>query len=228
MTGVDDRGKVPDERPGRTSGTNGWDERLGRTTGNNGQGESPRRMTGTSDRGERPGRMSGTIVRDEWPAADWGELPGRMTGTNDQDDWLGRLAGTTDRDHPLDEYGYWLYKADRAHSNQGNNRAPKSSYRQLASSLGIAQKPHTQPWIVPWFPGHALREKGLQRQKGAAPVVSFQERRAAVVPVINRSSIARRVPRFPDMPCMNRVYKNKRVTVHWLAARNEERVSSRG
>ena len=36
------------------------------------------------------------------------------------------------------------------------------------------------------FPGHALHEKGLQRQKGVGPLVNSQERRAAVVPVINR------------------------------------------
>ena len=34
--------------------------------------------------------------------------------------------------------------------------------------------------------------------------------------------------RFPDMPCMKKVYKDKNATVHWSAARNEERVSSRG
>ena len=35
-------------------------------------------------------------------------------------------------------------------------------------------------------PGHACHEKGLQRQKGVDPLVSNQERRAAVDPVINR------------------------------------------
>ena len=36
------------------------------------------------------------------------------------------------------------------------------------------------------IPGHALHEKGLQRQISAGPLVSSQERRAAVVPRVNR------------------------------------------
>ena len=36
------------------------------------------------------------------------------------------------------------------------------------------------------FPGHALHEKGLQRQKSVGPLVSSQEERALLVPVINR------------------------------------------
>ena len=44
----------------------------------------------------------------------------------------------------------------------------------------------THPWFVLIFPRHALHEKGLQRQ-GGGPLVSSQERRAAVVPQANRS-----------------------------------------
>ena len=36
------------------------------------------------------------------------------------------------------------------------------------------------------FPGHALREKGLQRQKGFVPLVGSQEQRAFLAPLINR------------------------------------------
>ena len=32
---------------------------------------------------------------------------------------------------------------------------------------------------------------------------------------------------FPDMPCMKRVYKDEKASVHWSAARNKERFSSR-
>ena len=39
-----------------------------------------------------------------------------------------------------------------------------------------------------------MHEKGLQRQIGVGPLVSSQERRAAVVPRINRSSTGYRVP----------------------------------
>ena len=46
------------------------------------------------------------------------------------------------------------------------------------------------------FPGHALYEKGLWRQKGIGPLVSSQERRALLVPMINLSSTARCVPPF--------------------------------
>ena len=37
-----------------------------------------------------------------------------------------------------------------------------------------------------------------------------------------------RAEKFPDMPCMKRVYRGKKASVHWSAARNEERPSSRG
>ena len=40
------------------------------------------------------------------------------------------------------------------------------------------------------FPGHALYEKGLQRQKGIGPLVGSQERRALLAPVLNRSQTA--------------------------------------
>ena len=36
------------------------------------------------------------------------------------------------------------------------------------------------------FPGHALHEKGFQRQKGDGPLVSSQEQRALFFPVIKR------------------------------------------
>ena len=35
---------------------------------------------------------------------------------------------------------------------------------------------------VPYVPGHALHEKGLQRQKGVGLLVSSQEQRALFVP----------------------------------------------
>ena len=47
-------------------------------------------------------------------------------------------------------------------------------------------------WII--VPGHALHEKGLQRQIGVGTLVSSQERRALLVPLINRGSTARFVP----------------------------------
>ena len=40
------------------------------------------------------------------------------------------------------------------------------------------------------FPGHALHEKGLLRQKSVVPLVGSKEQRALFVPVINRGSTA--------------------------------------
>ena len=44
------------------------------------------------------------------------------------------------------------------------------------------------------IPGHALREKGLERQISVGSLFSSKEQRALLVPVINRSSTARCVP----------------------------------
>ena len=41
-------------------------------------------------------------------------------------------------------------------------------------------------FVSPWVPGHALHEKGLQRQIGVGTLVNSQQRRALAVPVINR------------------------------------------
>ena len=46
------------------------------------------------------------------------------------------------------------------------------------------------------IPGHALHEKGLQRQKNVGPLVSSQEQRALLVPRLNRSSTGDFVPAF--------------------------------
>ena len=46
-------------------------------------------------------------------------------------------------------------------------------------------------------PGHALHEKGLQRQLAVGTLVNSQQRRALAVPVINRGQTA-------DKPRMNR------------------------
>ena len=35
-------------------------------------------------------------------------------------------------------------------------------------------------------------------------------------------------PEFPGMPCIKKVYKDKKASVHWSTDKNEERVSSRG
>ena len=46
------------------------------------------------------------------------------------------------------------------------------------------------------FPGHALHEKGLQRQQGGGPLVGSQERRALLGPLISRLQTADFVPAF--------------------------------
>ena len=47
-----------------------------------------------------------------------------------------------------------------------------------------------KPFSCNGFPGHALHEKGLQRQQGVGPLASSQERRAVFVTRINRVSTA--------------------------------------
>ena len=49
---------------------------------------------------------------------------------------------------------------------------------------------------MPMVPGHALHEKGLQRQtkKNDGPLVSSQEEKALLVPLINRLSSGDFVP----------------------------------
>ena len=51
------------------------------------------------------------------------------------------------------------------------------------------------------IPGHALHEKGLQRQIGDGTLVSSQERRALAVPLINRGTIA-------GQPRVNRSFRS--------------------
>ena len=65
-------------------------------------------------------------------------------------------------------------------------QSPPLSYRHRRP-IGISRGGST-------IPGHALHEKGLQRQTGVGPLVSSQERRAAVVPLINRLSTAGKPP----------------------------------
>ena len=57
--------------------------------------------------------------------------------------------------------------------------------RGFCSSIGLHR-----------IPGHALHEKGSQRQKGVGSLVSSQERRALLVPVTNRLSTGDFVPAF--------------------------------
>ena len=63
------------------------------------------------------------------------------------------------------------------------------------------------------FPGHALHEKGLQRQKCVGSLVRSQEQIALFVLSINRLSTANKPVVnqlfFSDMPCVKRVYINK-------------------
>ena len=79
-------------------------------------------------------------------------------------------------------------------------------------------------------------EKICWETKGNSPVASSQGQRRhgpANFLVVNRLSTASRVPwsglNFPDTPCMktNGLQSQKNVSVHWSAASNEERPSSR-
>ena len=59
--------------------------------------------------------------------------------------------------------------------------SPAFCQRLVISDLGF---------IIYLFPGHALHEKNLQRQKGGGPLVGSQEQRALLVPVIVRLQTA--------------------------------------
>ena len=64
-------------------------------------------------------------------------------------------------------------------------------------------------------------------------MVSRQGRRAAIVLRISPLQTAGQpqvsaLHRFPDMPCMTRVYRDNKATVHRSESRNEDRVSSSG
>ena len=66
------------------------------------------------------------------------------------------------------------------------SRAPRGYMRFVNNCHGGPSIHYMQQ-----IPGHALHEKGSQRQKSIGPLVSSQERRAAVVSLINRLSTAR-------------------------------------
>ena len=65
------------------------------------------------------------------------------------------------------------------------------SWQRTSEPTLFSQCEQILEYGVLWkIPGHALHEKGLQRQKGIDPLVSSQERRARFVLRINRGSDA--------------------------------------
>ena len=70
------------------------------------------------------------------------------------------------------------------------------------------------------IPGHALHAKGLQRQIGVVTLVSSQERRALLVPRLNRGSTAGQ----PVVLFLRRLYVRIRLFV--LPKRRSEQLSS--
>ena len=61
---------------------------------------------------------------------------------------------------------------------------PRYPYAALSTARPQIAAPSIPPVTLFLIPGHALHEKGLQRQKGAGPLVNSQERRARFVPRI--------------------------------------------
>ena len=80
-------------------------------------------------------------------------------------------------------------------------------------------------WCCCGCPGAGRRAAG--RRGGAGP--GKVGRRRDHPPRNLQPSCFPRLPRhrFPDMPCMKWVYKTKKATVHWSAARNKERLLSK-
>ena len=78
----------------------------------------------------------------------------------------------------------------------------KSLMDQLAQTFGADRRPRRPGRLAPsmrvrpvaQLPRHALQDKGLQKQKGVGPLVNSRDRRAAFVPLINRSSTDRQSP----------------------------------
>ena len=108
------------------------------------------------------------------------------------------------------------------------------------------------------FPRHPAEKKVRRdKKKRVGLLVSIQERRTLLVPLVQRRlclsiglhwiSLVRAATEtsrtsflvcrtevriaqssFPDMPCMKRVYKDKNAKVHWSTTGNEERLGSAG
>ena len=61
--------------------------------------------------------------------------------------------------------------------------------KQLIHCLSTAYKPVINRCFVPAFPNRPCKKKNLQGQKGVGPLVSSQEQRALLVPLINRAPV---------------------------------------
>ena len=81
---------------------------------------------------------------------------------------------------------------DEPRINRGSTAGQPLVNRLFCSSAGLHRNSFVRACKEPCrgIPGHALHEKGLQRQKGVGTLVSSQEQRALLVPVINRLSTA--------------------------------------
>ena len=58
--------------------------------------------------------------------------------------------------------------------------------RSSGQQLRPKRASRTEAQLLINHPGHALHEKGLQKQKGVGPLVTSQEQRALLVPRLNR------------------------------------------
>ena len=95
---------------------------------------------------------------------------------------------------------------------QSPRTGPPSGVRRSARRDGTTSDANRSGlaccFLLMKIPGHALHEKGLQRQKGVGPLASSQEQRALLVPQLNRLSTADR-PRvnhsFRSPICLHRI-----------------------
>ena len=69
----------------------------------------------------------------------------------------------------------------------------------------------------------------LRTQAGSpAGQRAARARRGAGRPVARPPAARRLAPGYTDMPCMKRACRDKKASVHWSAAKEKERLSSRG
>ena len=118
----------------------------------------------------------------------WLWVPTRLAARGVLQCWI-RLVGTMSTGwHSLHEKSLQDKKRRSTRQQPGKKEVSRPADKPVMNRLSIAG------FVPPSVPGHALREKGLQRQIGDGPLVSSQEQRAPFFPrlnrFINRSSMA--------------------------------------
>ena len=81
-------------------------------------------------------------------------------------------------------------QAGRYGAAHGGTAGPGGDRQHKTPTTALFAQVKTNSFTPKTILGHALHEKGLQRQKGVVPLVGSQKERALLIPVINRISAA--------------------------------------